>query len=270
MSEIKTALTTKGPCVGCGEHTENEFLVLDADESVVPSALHRFHRCQECHNFQVEIDSAGMGFKKQPTGKCACNHAGAPLGAVCPQCHAEAHSKLEQIKRIANNALYFNDNSDYGTGLYAVCRALGMEQNEIGQEYMEVTPVPDGEKGPYEVRFDEMDDKTKEELLVNGFTVNDSPQFDSISAKACEEVKDAVCWKKCEMCGDFICNIHGGDKHVADCACPPIEDWPETIYPYEATVAEYLKAMETHPHCPKCDGPTSTEDELCTLCMEEE
>lgn len=30
-------------------------------------------------------------------------------------------------------------------------------------------------------------------------------------------------WTPCELCGDFLCTAHG--VHVADCACPPIEEW---------------------------------------------
>jgi len=32
------------------------------------------------------------------------------------------------------------------------------------------------------------------------------------------------------MCEDFLCTLHRGD-HVADCPCPPIEEW-ETTDPY--------------------------------------
>lgn len=82
------------------------------------------------------------------------------------------------------------------------------------------------------------------------------------------KIEDAVCWEKCDMCGDFICNIHGGTQHVADCPCPPIDDWPSTIYPYDATVGELKEAMKTHPHCPGCGGPTGAEGDLCGICFE--
>jgi hypothetical protein len=30
-------------------------------------------------------------------------------------------------------------------------------------------------------------------------------------------------WVPCEYCEEFVCTIHGG--HVAECECPPIEEW---------------------------------------------
>jgi len=30
-------------------------------------------------------------------------------------------------------------------------------------------------------------------------------------------------WMPCECCEEFVCTIHGG--HVAECECPPIEEW---------------------------------------------
>lgn len=39
-------------------------------------------------------------------------------------------------------------------------------------------------------------------------------------------------WEPCQYCDEFICNIHG--IHVADCECPPIEEWVENeVFPYE-------------------------------------
>lgn len=37
-------------------------------------------------------------------------------------------------------------------------------------------------------------------------------------------------WMRCTCCEDYLCTIHG--EHVADCECPPIDEW-ETM-PYEA------------------------------------
>lgn len=41
--------------------------------------------------------------------------------------------------KIANNAIYFNDNSDYETALWDICNTLNPELNEdeIGQNYLE-------------------------------------------------------------------------------------------------------------------------------------
>jgi len=84
-----------------------------------------------------------------------------------------------------------------------------------------------------------------------------------------DDRKDKMCWEKCEMCDDFICNIHSTDEkvlHAHDCACTVIDEM--AVFPYDATVAEYHEAMKTHPHCPTCDGPTSAEGEECTMCTE--
>lgn len=78
MSDIKMAITMKGPCVDCGDPTENEFELINVECSMVPKALHRFHRCQECHDTQAEIDSAGMSFKDEPV---------VGLPPRCPKCN---------------------------------------------------------------------------------------------------------------------------------------------------------------------------------------
>ncbi len=49
---------------------------------------------------------------------------------------------LKNVKKafiIANNAIYFNDNSDYLTALYEVCHTLSpnIEEELIGKEYIE-------------------------------------------------------------------------------------------------------------------------------------
>lgn len=43
----------------------------------------------------------------------------------------------EKAFRIANNAIYFGDNSDYGTALCQICNILNPDI-EYGTEYMEV------------------------------------------------------------------------------------------------------------------------------------
>jgi len=35
-------------------------------------------------------------------------------------------------------------------------------------------------------------------------------------------------WVKCELCGGFVCLLHG--LHVSDCSCPPIEQWAASPY----------------------------------------
>jgi hypothetical protein len=47
-------------------------------------------------------------------------------------------SKIKKAYAIANNAIYFDDNSDYETALYEVCMALcpEIDTNEIGTSYI--------------------------------------------------------------------------------------------------------------------------------------
>lgn len=47
--------------------------------------------------------------------------------------------KLEQAFAVANNAIYFDDSSDYGTTLYEICQILKPEMNEhdIGTKYID-------------------------------------------------------------------------------------------------------------------------------------
>ena len=53
-------------------------------------------------------------------------------------------------------------------------------------------------------------------------------------------MKDAPCWEPCELCDEYICNIHGGE-HVHNCECEDLEWWAERdMYPYETTVLQYL------------------------------
>lgn len=48
-------------------------------------------------------------------------------------------NQLEKAFAIANNVIYFNDNSDYETALYEMCAALkpDMKDENIGKEYIE-------------------------------------------------------------------------------------------------------------------------------------
>ena len=39
------------------------------------------------------------------------------------------------------------------------------------------------------------------------------------------------CWVQCPDCEDYLCTEH--EMHVADCPCPPIDEWAEQgLYPY--------------------------------------
>lgn len=49
--------------------------------------------------------------------------------------------KIKEVKRIANNALYFDDNSDYGTALWEILQLVAPElfvdEHEPVLEYIE-------------------------------------------------------------------------------------------------------------------------------------
>lgn len=40
-------------------------------------------------------------------------------------------------------------------------------------------------------------------------------------------------WMPCLCCDDFLCTIHG--LHVADCTCPPVDDWAAPPYGISST-----------------------------------
>ena len=48
-------------------------------------------------------------------------------------------SRIEKAFIVANNALYFNDSSDYVTALWEICSILMPEvpNDEIGEKYIE-------------------------------------------------------------------------------------------------------------------------------------
>lgn len=41
-------------------------------------------------------------------------------------------------------------------------------------------------------------------------------------------VTQAPCWTRCKACGEFWCLRH--ETHVANCACPPVEEWEVDPY----------------------------------------
>ncbi|WP_287822808.1 hypothetical protein [Clostridium sp.] len=47
--------------------------------------------------------------------------------------------KLEKAFAVANNVIYFDDSSDYGTALYEICQILKPEIDayDIGKKYIE-------------------------------------------------------------------------------------------------------------------------------------
>lgn len=44
---------------------------------------------------------------------------------------------LNKVFQIANNAIYFQDNSDYLTALYEICHAIKPGNQTIGEEFIE-------------------------------------------------------------------------------------------------------------------------------------
>jgi hypothetical protein len=44
---------------------------------------------------------------------------------------------IEAVKRTANNAIYFDDSSDYGSALWEVCRDCEMCDDVIGKDFMD-------------------------------------------------------------------------------------------------------------------------------------
>lgn len=50
-------------------------------------------------------------------------------------------------------------------------------------------------------------------------------------------------WTKCDMCDDFVCNVHGG-LHVAECICPDIETWIDyELSPYDVCKRRDIRGM---------------------------
>lgn len=45
--------------------------------------------------------------------------------------------KLNKIFKIANNAIYFDDNSDYKTALYEICNVIKPNDETIGEGFIE-------------------------------------------------------------------------------------------------------------------------------------
>lgn len=44
---------------------------------------------------------------------------------------------IQEALMIANNAIYFDDNSDYSTALYQVCSALGMAEKPVSVQIIQ-------------------------------------------------------------------------------------------------------------------------------------
>ncbi len=52
-------------------------------------------------------------------------------------------------------------------------------------------------------------------------------------------------WVRCTDCGDYLCTVHAG-LHVADCDCPPVDEWECDPYSCEEpTPMHYLSQPVT-------------------------
>ena len=57
-------------------------------------------------------------------------------------------------------------------------------------------------------------------------------------------------WVKCDMCDDYVCNVHG-NQHVHDCDCPPLEDWLDVnLSPYDLCFWPHIKKLMKSSHAP--------------------
>jgi len=87
-------------------------------------------------------------------GLCAMLESGADEAGTVSLAIAEIDrirgqvAKLSKIRQIASNAIYFDDNSDYGSALCDICRKCGMTDDEIGREYIEDASLAATEDGP--------------------------------------------------------------------------------------------------------------------------
>jgi hypothetical protein len=87
--------------------------------------------CQECR--RLEAENAELRRTSHPQDRLNAMKVD-EYEALVPR----LEEQIRKAKAIANNALYFNDNSDYQTALYQVCEALGMDpEEEAGKDYIE-------------------------------------------------------------------------------------------------------------------------------------
>ena len=68
------------------------------------------------------------------------------------------------------------------------------------------------------------------------------------------DVDALAAWTECDMCDEFICNVH--DMHVCDCECPDIDTWVAAdLFPYDSPVDEDLrKWVKENPWTEEGDG----------------
>lgn len=65
-------------------------------------------------------------------------------------------------------------------------------------------------------------------------------------------------WIKCQCCEDYWCSIH--KKHIADCECPPIEEWKSDPYGMQLDGPKSFKAADA-----RRTGSVKLKDQVPTL-----
>lgn len=55
----------------------------------------------------------------------------------CEQWLKEWDNKINKIFTIANNAIYFRDDSDYLTALYEICNVIKPNDETVGEQFIE-------------------------------------------------------------------------------------------------------------------------------------
>jgi hypothetical protein len=115
---------------------------------------------------------------------------------------------------IANNAIYFDDNSDYRSALWDICSKLGMADDDIGAKFIEANPKLGGanlrhHKGP-----------TESEIIHGGVPAF-SPRLENVMTKV-YEYPPADC-VKCDGCrtasaeNRWVCWVCNWDRTSPHC-----------------------------------------------------
>lgn len=69
----------------------------------------------------------------------------------------------------------------------------------------------------------------------------------------------AAAWTPCSHCAEYWCRIHR--RHVFECACPPVEDWPTNPYDDQPVLPTLDVVREIEIATPAFDAPFSLTSE---------
>ena len=73
----------------------------------------------------------------QRLGKCGpCTHPGTGKCETAQLIAGFVTERTADMTRVANNVIYFDDNSDYRSALLEVCKLGGMDIDDIGVRYI--------------------------------------------------------------------------------------------------------------------------------------